>query len=510
MRWKWMIGFAWAAACSNGCSVDRSQPADPAEVPTASVLGCAAGQVVQWTGDAWACATPPAGRTSFSELGACEVGQVVTGIDAEGRVICADDVDTDTDSLGALGCQDGEVTRWSAVDGWRCDEDEDADTLADVAACPEDGQVLKWGAAGWACGTDDDTDALASVAGCDENGQVLEWTENGWQCGTDDTGTAGLTSITAGTGITLAPDPITVSGAVAVDVDEVEQQVEAMLADRMVPDGCEEGDLLRRTGSTWDCEARRLCPPGFSWAWDGDLLVAFCWRDHHEVRDEMVSVGDFWIDRFEMSECPDSGDLGGPTGGNEIRDGELAGETTTAEACSVGSVQPLGGITWFQAAQLCVNAGKHLCTNAEWQAAASGTPDAGDTTMGEECAVLLGAAADTGDQSDCVSDHGAYDMGGNLMEWVADWYAAPGNDENVLADASNWSETYGGDGTWNISGTAASSSDLHWGERLPAAGVRGGRWIEGARAGVFAFYLNFAPTASDATIGARCCHRGAP
>jgi formylglycine-generating enzyme required for sulfatase activity len=35
-------------------------------------------------------------------------------------------------------------------------------------------------------------------------------------------------------------------------------------------------------------------------------------------------------------------------------------------------------LTWFQAQQACMSVGKRLPTNAEWQAAAAGTPDTGD------------------------------------------------------------------------------------------------------------------------------------
>lgn len=85
-----------------------------------------------------------------------------------------------------------------------------------------------------------------------------------------------------------------------------------------------------------------------------------------------------------------------------------------AYAVSIRNVLPARHITWFQAAAAARNAGKRLPTNAEWQAAALGTPD------GAPCIVNAGNAGPTG-TAGCVSDVKAFDMVGNLWEWVADW-----------------------------------------------------------------------------------------
>lgn len=83
-------------------------------------------------------------------------------------------------------------------------------------------------------------------------------------------------------------------------------------------------------------------------------------------------------------------------------------------AVSLPGVEPSGFITWFQAAAAARNSGKRLPTNAEWQAAAFGTPG------GSPCNTATGALHATGTPG-CVSDVGAFDMVGNLSEWVADW-----------------------------------------------------------------------------------------
>jgi hypothetical protein len=139
-------------------------------------------------------------------------------------------------------------------------------------------------------------------------------------------------------------------------------------------------------------------------------------------------------------------------------------------AVSIPGVTPSTLMTWFQAAAAARNAGKRLPSNAEWQVAALGTPD------GAPCIVNGGGPPRPTGTAGCVSDVGAFDMVGNVWEWVADWVplptACPGwggfsDDSMCLAGAS----TTGG----------------------PAALIRGGDFFSGALAGVFAV-TGFNPT----------------
>ncbi len=227
--------------------------------------------------------------------------------------------------------------------------------------------------------------------------------------------------------------------------------------------------------------------------------------------DHLVRVGDFWIDRYELS----------------VVDGALllqTGEDTSAVAASLSRVAPQGHMTWFQAALACANAGKRLCTNDEWQVAASGTPDPGPSS-GEDGACVTerpqGPRASAGARSglpedDCVSRFGAEDMIGNVSEWVADWQVAgrgwqtsdaqlPSPGQGV--SSGPWPPGYESDATWGVDGTAATYQ-FEWQQGLPAAVVRGGDASDGDSAGTFAFGVASAPSTESALMGARCCVDG--
>jgi len=117
-------------------------------------------------------------------------------------------------------------------------------------------------------------------------------------------------------------------------------------------------------------------------------------------------------------------------------------------AVSLPAVFPSASITWFQAQEACANAGKRLPTSAEWQVAANGTPDPGPDNGTTDCnsvGVFPTLTTPTGARSSCVSARGAFDMVGNVAEWVADWVPAstscPGwagfsDDDMCLAGAS--------------------------------------------------------------------------
>lgn len=162
-------------------------------------------------------------------------------------------------------------------------------------------------------------------------------------------------------------------------------------------------------------------------------------------------------------------------------------------AASVAGVLPSACLTWFQAQQACALSGKRLLTNEEWQRAAAGTPDdLTDTLPTSRCNISLnpGPTA-TGSRPACVSSWGAYDMVGNLYEFVADWA------ERATA-CTDWGANFGWD-TACFGGNATG--------RLPGAMLRGGYWglsASGLAGGVFAISTINAPSFGVEGIGFRC------
>lgn len=217
----------------------------------------------------------------------------------------------------------------------------------------------------------------------------------------------------------------------------------------------------------------------------------------------MVPAADFCIDAVEASvwDAPCDG------GGAATQRGVSADDygpafpdsgafTAPLYACAVPGVKPSRHLTWFQAQQACALSGKRLCTNAEWQLAALGTPDAACPVDGE--VVEAGALAG------CKSAVGARDMVGNAREMVDELRQGGPIWKNTNGEvAAGWPDGYGDgqDAVRGVNGSTAAPQKAGF----PAVVVRGGAAGDGAGAGPFALALDAAPTNADALTGFRCC-----
>jgi formylglycine-generating enzyme required for sulfatase activity len=227
--------------------------------------------------------------------------------------------------------------------------------------------------------------------------------------------------------------------------------------------------------------------------------------------EEMVFVpgsnGGFCVDKYENS----AGDKCQNNNPSSEQDSQKNIDDPNCQAVSAAKAVPWRNLTQIQAATLCAKAGKRLPTSEEWFSASLGTPDKDSNWGLDDCQVnnnWIQQPGLTGSGKNCVSYAGAYDMVGNVWEWVkgeinSGVYGNIKMPDNgyvqavsidglpTKTDPDNASEIYKNDYLW-------IKSD---GERGIA---RGGYWGNGNEAGLYSFYAVTEPNLSAVGVGFRC------
>ena len=164
-------------------------------------------------------------------------------------------------------------------------------------------------------------------------------------------------------------------------------------------------------------------------------------------------------------------------------------------AVSLQGMFPSRYMTWFQAQVACDDSAKRLPSNAEWQAAAMGTPDPGPDNGTTDCNSATGSVTFTGTRSSCVSAAGAFDMVGNVHEFVAEWVP-----RSAAACGGTWSAAVSPTGDRQCLVGAETTGE-------PGELLRGGSYTgsaSGALAGPLAIFGDTGPSTAFTNVGFRC------
>jgi len=145
-----------------------------------------------------------------------------------------------------------------------------------------------------------------------------------------------------------------------------------------------------------------------------------------------VSLDDYYIDKFEVTNarykaCVDAGKCVAlkhpyffPESPGKIYYGN-----------SQYDHYPVVYVDWNMAKSYCEWRGASLPTEAQWEKASRGSTDERIYPWGNELQCrqanylkCVNHTSEVGIYADGKSPYGAYDMAGNVLEWVADWYSA--------------------------------------------------------------------------------------
>lgn len=150
-----------------------------------------------------------------------------------------------------------------------------------------------------------------------------------------------------------------------------------------------------------------------------------------------VELDEFWIDTFEVTNARYAQCVAAEKCSPPVRSASNLRSSYYGDARFENF--PVILVSWYDADTFCKWAGKALPTEAQWEKAARGA-DArlypwGNTFDAARVNSTIDGFLDTvavGSYPDGVSPYGAYEMSGNVWEWVSDWF-----DERYYFDSPN-------------------------------------------------------------------------
>ena len=253
-------------------------------------------------------------------------------------------------------------------------------------------------------------------------------------------------------------DVVTDEDTVIPDEDELTPDEET---DTVIPDVDVYGDMVK-------------IPNGNFMMGCNTAVDTECVGDGGEAPYHDVYLDTYWIDIYEVTnekyqDCVDATACVAPhydDGTCYIYNG-TSWVQGAVQAVFRGAQKPVVCVNWAEAKTYCEWAGKRLPTEAEWEKAARDGDGRkypwGNTAPTSNHAVYsVSNTYDVGSKEAGKSPYGAYDMAGNVWEWVNDWYAtdyyASSPSVNPEGPATGTSRVLRG-GSWNNNATNLRASN---------------------------------------------------
>ena len=187
---------------------------------------------------------------------------------------------------------------------------------------------------------------------------------------------------------------------------------------------------------------------------EGEFTMGSDEGDVDEQPVHQVYLDTYYIDKYEVTNalyevCVDAGACDVPTNTSDYNNIQYA-------------QHPVVYVDWNMAKKYCEWRGARLPTEAEWEKAERGT-DGRTYPWGEEIDSTfanynqnIGDTTPVNEYPKGVSPYGAYNMAGNVWEWVADWY-----DQDYYSRSPEVNPTGPGNGVYRVLRGSAWSFSLY-------------------------------------------------